>query len=194
MRVRGICALLFIALACSRPVASARLTQPAAAAPHGPDLLDPDTWSACYQGFEPNGIPRSDLVRITHACGSLGGMHPLTPIALQYQRADDPSHHYALDVPRSGGCYRVYATGDRHVDDLDLLISDTQGPITGDATRDAWPILPPQGPLCIDAPGRYLLEVSVARGAGYYALQVWGVDRNDLAPPTAGGGADAPRR
>lgn len=165
--VLGALGLLLGVLGCA-PRSPSR--EPAASA----DLLDAATWSACYRGFEPHGIPRADLIRLTHACGALGGMQPLTPIALQYQAEGDPAHHYALDVPPGGGCYRVYATGDAHVTDLDLLISDTAGPITGDASPDPWPVLPPQGPLCLDAPGRYLLEVSVAQGAGYYALQLWG--------------------
>jgi hypothetical protein len=170
--MRTILALLTIVpLACAAP--SHPTSAPSSSTSSG-DLSEARTWSDCYRGFVPNGIPRSDLKRLTYACGSLGGMRPLTPIALVYQRAQDPSHHYALDVPAGGGCYRVYAAGDRNVADLDLLISDTRGPITGDATRDAWPILPPQGPLCIDAAGRYLLEVAVTQGAGYYALQVWG--------------------
>ncbi len=158
----------------------------------GADLLDAETWSVCYRGFEPTGIPRSDLKRLTYACGHLGGMRPLTPIALQYQRAEDPAHMYALDVPSGGGCYRVYAAGDRQVGDLDLLISDQEGPLSGDATRDTWPILPPEGPLCLDVAGRYRLEVSVADGAGYYALQLWGLNASET--PAGTGGADAPRQ
>jgi len=164
--MRGTAALLVLApLACSQPPTQGT-------APDAPQLAE--TWSSCYRGFRPNGIPRSDLERLTHACGKLGGMRPLTPIVVQYQRAGDPSHRYALDVPPGGGCYRVYAAGDHNVADLDLVVADIRGPLTGDVTHDTWPVLPPQGPLCLDTPGRYRLEVSVTDGAGYYALQLWG--------------------
>jgi len=43
-----------------------------------------------------------------------------------------------------------------------------------DVTHDSFPVLPPHGPICFDKPGLYLLEVSVFRGGGRYALQVWG--------------------
>ena len=58
--------------------------------------------------------------------------------------------------------------------ELDVLIMTLDGePVAGDITHDAWPVVPPLGPACFVEPGPYVLEVSVFRGSGRYALQVW---------------------
>ncbi len=102
-------------------------------------------------------------------------MRPITKVLTQRQRERDPAQRYTFYVPAPGSCYRVYAAGDTGIYDLDLLLRGPDGDdLAGDLSHDAWPILPPQGPLCFDQPGLYLLEVSVFRGAGTYAVQVWG--------------------
>jgi len=132
-------------------------------------------WVACHTGFRPTGNPRGDLARITRACGRTSPMRPITKVLTQEQREQDPAHRYTFYVPARGACYRVYAAGDSGISDLDLLLRGPDGDgLAGDLSHDAWPILPPQGPLCFDRPGLYMLEVSVFRGAGTYAIQVWG--------------------
>jgi hypothetical protein len=133
------------------------------------------TWQNCYAAFAPSGIARDDLARLTRACGALGGMHPLSDVTMGRQNAGDPVDRYAFNVASAGSCYRIYASGAKDVGDLDLLLRDSTGqPLAADVTHDAWPVLPPRAPLCVDRAGVYLLEVSVYRGAGQYALQVWG--------------------
>jgi len=101
-------------------------------------------------------------------------MRPLTPVTVGRQTFADPPARYALDVPPGGGCYRIFATASASVGDLDLLVRDSERPLAGDLGSDAWPVLPPRGPLCLATEGLYLLEVSVREGAGDYALQIWG--------------------
>jgi hypothetical protein len=133
-------------------------------------------WSDCYATFAPSGNPKSDLERLTGECGRVGGMQPLTPVKTGTQGERDPADHYRFIVPDANTCYRIYATADRNVDDLDLLLRAPDGTdVAGDLTHDAWPIVPPRAPLCIEEPGTYLLEVSVFRGRGRYALQIWGI-------------------
>ena len=134
-----------------------------------------EIWASCSAGFKPTGQPKTDLDRLTRACGPTGGMRAITPVTIAHQREHDAADRYTFYVPTAGACYRVFATGDRNVRDLDLLLHGPDGEdLSGDLTHDAYPVLPPSGPLCFDTPGLYMLEVSVFRGAGRYALQIWG--------------------
>jgi hypothetical protein len=145
----------------------------------GPPLLaDEDSvtaWQNCYESFSPTGDPRADLSRLTEYCGSLGGMHPITEVHLAAQSDRDPVDRYTFYVPKPGKCYRVFAASDSTVEDLDLLLRDPRGTdIVADLTHDSWPVLPPKEPACFQSEGLYMLEVSVYRGSGRYALQIWG--------------------
>lgn len=132
-------------------------------------------WEACYSTFAPAGDPEGDLTRLVRDCGPTGGMHAVTTIRTGRQSSDDPVDRYTFEVPAPGQCYRVYAAGESSIADLDLLL---RGPgrsqFVADVTHDSWPVLPPREPVCFAEPGSYMLEVSVYRGSGRYALQVWG--------------------
>jgi hypothetical protein len=102
-------------------------------------------------------------------------MRPLTAVRSGEQSDQDAVDRYTFEVPSAGRCYRVYAAGDRDVTDLDLLLRGPTGnAVAGDSTHDSWPVLPAYAPACLSEPGLYMLEVSVFRGKGHYALQVWG--------------------
>jgi hypothetical protein len=102
-------------------------------------------------------------------------MRAVTPVRVGRQSSEDPADRYTFEVPAAGKCYRVYAAGESSIEDLDLLL---RGPardhFVADVTHDSWPVLPPTEPVCFTEPGSYMLEVSVYRGGGRYALQVWG--------------------
>lgn len=132
-------------------------------------------WETCYSTFAPTGDAAADLSRLVRDCGTTGGMRAVSAVRLGQQAEQDPVDRYTFEVPAAGKCYRVYATGDAAVQDLDLLLRGVSGDaVVADVTHDSWPILPPQGPVCFSEPGLYMLEVSVFRGSGHYALQVWG--------------------
>ena len=165
------------ACACSAAAPATRTTTPAK-----PD----NPWSACYAGFTPIGTAHGDLARLTHACGALGGLHAVTPVVAKVQSEQAPADRYTFYVPGPGACYRVFAAGDYNVKDLDLLIHDAAGQtIAADLSHDSFPVMPPSSPLCFDRGGLYMLEVSVYRGAGHYAVQVWGNTRPAAAEPAA---------
>lgn len=132
-------------------------------------------WETCYSTFSPTGDASADLTRLVRDCGTTGGMRPITGVRLGHQAEQDPVDRYTFQVPTAGKCYRVYATSDAAVLDLDLLLRGKTGDaLIADVTHDSWPVLPPREPICFSEPGLYMLEVSVFRGAGNYALQVWG--------------------
>ena len=58
---------------------------------------------------------------------------------------------------------------------MDLAMLDPNKNVVGhDTNEDAFPMLNPDGPFCLTRPGEYTVLVSVEKGAGHYALQVWG--------------------
>jgi hypothetical protein len=132
-------------------------------------------WEACYSTFGPSGNAEGDLARLVRDCGPTGGMRPVTTVRVGTQSDQDPVDRYTFEVPAPGKCYRIYAAADSSVQDLDLLLRGPSGtPVIADVTHDSWPVLPPREPVCFPEAGLYMLEVSVYRGAGRYALQVWG--------------------
>jgi hypothetical protein len=146
-----------------------------AAPAHSPDKASGNPWVDCYAGFAPTGNPRGDVIRLARLCGKPLGMLPVTRVVTKQQRESAGADRYSFPVPSAGSCYRIFAAGDRGISDLDLILRGPDGStLIGDLTHDAWPILPPQEPLCFDTPGLYMLEVSVFQGSGTYAVQVWG--------------------
>jgi hypothetical protein len=132
-------------------------------------------WMAPPGSRTPTGHARADLARLKRDCGTVGAMRSLTPVGVHYQSEEQPAELYELWVTDERRCYRIYAAADSTVRDLDLPVRGQDAdPVAADVSRDGWPVLPPGRPLRFLQPGRYVLEVSVARGRGYYALQVWG--------------------
>ena len=132
-------------------------------------------WETCYSTFAPTGDASSDLAHLVRDCGPVGGMRAVSAVRLGQQAEQDPVDRYTFEVPAAGKCYRVYGAGDAAVQDLDLLLRGPKGDsVVADVTHDSWPVLPPRSPICFSEPGLYMLEVSVFRGSGGYALQVWG--------------------
>ncbi|HEX4336241.1 MAG TPA: hypothetical protein VH062_10030 [Polyangiaceae bacterium] len=153
------------------PIARAEST------PDEPSMEEPGktAWETCYSSFAPSGDAEGDLTRLVRDCGTTGGMRAITKVKLGTQSSQDPVDRYAFQVPGPDKCYRIYAVGDSAVKDLDLLLRGPSGTsMVADITHDSWPVLPPREPVCISEPGLYMLEVSVYKGAGKYALQVWG--------------------
>lgn len=132
-------------------------------------------WEACYSSFTPAGDAEGDLTRLVRDCGPTGGMRAVTPVRVGEQSSEDPVDRYTFEVPAAGKCYRVYAAAQSSIQDLDLLLrGPSRDHFVADVTHDSWPVLPPREPVCFTEPGSYMLEVSVYRGSGRYALQVWG--------------------
>jgi hypothetical protein len=145
------------------------------ASPRTEDATARTRWESCYGTFSPAGDAPGDLSRLVRDCGPTGGMRAITVVRSGEQSEDDAIDRYTFEVPSSGHCYRVYAAGDGAVKDLDLLLRGPSGnAVASDLTHDSWPVLPARHPACLSEPGLYMLEVSVFKGSGHYALQVWG--------------------
>jgi hypothetical protein len=154
---------------------------PVSPAPRGEDKAVEDDedraatpWSKCYESFTPSGDPVDDVRRIGLLCGPSNGQKPLSEIRSAPQSENEAVDRYTFTAGGEGKCYRVFGVGDTGVRDLDLQVVGPGGElVAADVAKDAWPVLPPRGPLCLKDRGVYTLEVSVYRGSGKYAVQVW---------------------
>jgi hypothetical protein len=138
------------------------------------DSVHGGAFETCYQSFHPTGNAKNDLIQMTSLCGKSTSMKAVTPVLEGTQSQSDPIARYTFHG-ELGRCYRIFSASDRGVRDLDMAILDPTHAVIGhDTNEDAFPILNPDGPLCLTRPGAYTVLVSVERGTGHYALQVWG--------------------
>jgi hypothetical protein len=138
------------------------------------DSVHGGTFESCYQSFRPTGVVEQDLAQMTSLCGPPNAMKPVTPVIGGTQSQRDSLARFTFRG-EMGRCYRIFAASERGVQDLDLAMLDPDKNVVGhDTNQDAFPMLNPDGPFCLTRPGTYTVLVSVEKGAGRYALQVWG--------------------
>jgi hypothetical protein len=138
------------------------------------DSVHGGIFETCYQTFHPTGNAKNDLMQMTSLCGKSTSMKAVTPILEGTQSQSDAIARYTFHG-ELGRCYRIFSASDRGVRDLDMAVLDPTHAVIGhDTNEDAFPMLNPDGPLCLTRPGTYTVLVSVERGSGHYALQVWG--------------------
>jgi hypothetical protein len=116
----------------------------------------------------------ADVDRLGQACAGIAGLARFGGIQVAELGERDSVHRYSLEITRPDQCVRLIAVGDAGIAELDLLLRAPSGEsLAGDVSHDSWPIVPTSSPGCFAVPGIYLLEVSVYRGAGKYALGIW---------------------
>jgi hypothetical protein len=114
-----------------------------------------------------------DLGALVRTCSLPHQEHELAPARDDHQGQGDAVQRYAFTAEQ-GHCYRVYAVGDADIIDIDVQLLGPDGRVLAtDATRVGHAVVPSSGVLCAQAAGTHTVEVSVARGGGRYAMQVW---------------------
>ena len=138
------------------------------------DSVHGGAFETCYQGFRPTGNIEHDLAQMTSMCGPPNSMKPVSPVFQGNQTQKDPIARYTFRG-EMGRCYRIFSASDRTIQDMDMAMLDPDKNVVGhDTNEDAFPMLNPDGPFCLTRPGLYTVLVSVEKGAGRFALQVWG--------------------
>jgi len=138
------------------------------------DSVHGGTFESCYQTFRPSGNAERDLGQMTSLCGPPNAMKPVTAVIQGTQSKRDPIARFTFRG-EMGRCYRIFSATDRGVQDMDMAMLDPDQNVVGhDTNEDGFPMLNPDGPFCLTRPGAYTVLVSVEKGAGRYALQVWG--------------------
>lgn len=133
-------------------------------------------WVDCYSSFRTRDGAKKDLERLTKSCGPPTSLAPITEARLSDPQSESTAvDRFTFVAAGGGGCYRVFASADGSVEDLDVALLDDDGSlIVSDRARGPATVVPARGPLCLDRAGSYTLEVSVVRGKGAFAVQVWG--------------------
>jgi hypothetical protein len=138
------------------------------------DSVHGGVFESCYQGFRPSGNVEKDLGQMTSMCGPPNAMKAVTPVIQGMQSQREPIARFTFRG-EMGRCYRIFSASERGVQDMDLAMLDPDKNVVGhDTNEDSFPMLNPDGPFCLTRPGIYTVLVSVEKGAGRYALQVWG--------------------
>jgi hypothetical protein len=138
------------------------------------DSVHGGVFESCYQGFHPTGNAEQDLGQMTSLCGPPNAMKPVTGVIRGRQAHREAIARFTFRG-EMGRCYRIFSASDRGVLDMDMAMLDPDKNVVGhDTNEDAFPMLNPDGPFCLTRPGQYTVLVSVEKGAGSYALQVWG--------------------
>ncbi len=138
------------------------------------DSVHGGVFESCYQGFHATGNAEQDLAQMTSLCGPPNSMKPVTSVIRGSQAHQESIARFTFKG-EMGRCYRIFSASDRGVVDMDMAMLDPDNNVVGhDTNEDAFPMLNPDGPFCLTRPGQYTVLVSVEKGAGSYALQVWG--------------------
>jgi hypothetical protein len=138
------------------------------------DSVHGGVFESCYQGFHATGNAEQDLAQMTALCGPPNSMKPVTGVIHGRQAHQEAIARFTFRG-EMGRCYRIFSASDRGVQDMDMAMLDPEKNVVGhDTNEDAFPMLNPDGPFCLTRPGQYTVLVSVEKGAGSYALQVWG--------------------
>lgn len=150
--------------------------QPASSPLPGEVVEEPGTpWSKCAEPFTASGDCVADVGALGRLCGVKNDQRPLTPVKTGQQSSSDAVDRYTFTAGGPGKCYRVLAVAEAGVRDLDVHVTGPDGAsLAADGVTEPSVMVPPTGPLCLDKAGIYTVEVSVFRGSGKYAVQVWG--------------------
>jgi hypothetical protein len=117
----------------------------------------------------------TDVGNLGRLCGVKNQQRPLTPVRTGEQSAEDAVDRYTFTGGGPGRCYRVFAVAEAGVRDLDVQVTGADGErLAADNSAQPVAMVPALEPLCLGKEGVYTVEVSVFRGSGKYALQVWG--------------------
>ncbi len=150
--------------ASAAPVASAEPADPEPEPIGGP-------WVTCYGRFRPTSTARRDVLRLGLLCGPPNGMRKLGD-TVEGTASPEPFEH-AFDA-KAGQCFRVFAIAEGSETDLDVeLRSPTGNVLAADHGDDRWPVLAPEGPVCVREDGRHTVRLRAHAGGGPFALEVW---------------------
>jgi len=130
-------------------------------------------WVSCHEGFRRSGEPDKDVTRLAMMCGPPNGMVPIanTMRGSVVAGGRPASHDFSV---QEGACYRIFAVGGGDIGELDVIVTSGRGThLATDDSRDAWPIVERDRPLCSFGDDTFRIEVSSRRGAGPYSVQIW---------------------
>jgi hypothetical protein len=136
------------------------------------DALEPlpELSEGCSSNVERDGGALERLASLATQC--IAGMRPLAPPQKTTLRTG-ASRTFEFEITEPSRCLRLAAAGGPGVLELDLSVIDVDGRPQRSRTGASLALVLPRGPLCFKAAGRQQAVVTVRRGTGEVAFQVW---------------------
>ncbi len=131
--------------------------------------------ASCGSKLVSKGVdPAREVAALATACAGTSHMKLVGQPILGKQSDADAPQAYPLQA-EAKHCYRVYARGESRIEILDVAVVDSMGLSAGQAsTHGTTAVVLEDGAVCFDQNDSASVVVSVGRGGGAYALQVWG--------------------
>jgi hypothetical protein len=132
------------------------------------------TWASCRPKRRSNGSnPAAEVAALTRACASVTKMKPVGKTIIGKQTAADSPQSYPFPA-EANHCYRVYVEAEAGIEDIEVVIDDSAGIAAGQGSSGGPPaVVLENGAVCFKERDAATVAVSVGRGGGTYALEIW---------------------
>jgi hypothetical protein len=133
------------------------------------------SYSSCHSTYKmASQNVAVEVEAMARGCAALTKMHPLGPPLQTNQSAASAPQAFPFKA-QANHCYRVYGAAVAGIKDLDLVLKDSSGAVTGeDSTDDPTPVVLEDGVVCFKENDDATVVASVGDGSGAFALQIWG--------------------
>jgi hypothetical protein len=133
-------------------------------------------WLVCHKDYQPQTHGRdlaADVKREGTMCQDTSGMHAMDAHLFKGKKDSDPPDTFTFPA-HAGKCYRAFAESAPGIDDLDLVIKDSDRNVAGeDSTDDPNPIVLEEGAVCFNTDDTATVSSTIGSGHGDYIVQVW---------------------
>jgi hypothetical protein len=128
---------------------------------------------ACATTPAANANPSADLAAVTKSCADGTKLHAVGPASSGTQKPDAVAQKFPF-AAQAGHCYRAYGSAAATVTDFSIFILDSTGATAARGHTDAGRVAAPSdGTLCFHDADNANVIVTVGRGSGAFAVQIW---------------------
>lgn len=157
-----------------RAVSASASTEPPiigddAPSPHG------GLWTRCREGLTAESDPARDVTRLVAVCGPSTGMESVGDGLIEGAVSEGSPVTLELRMKKDR-CYRVFASVDRGVEQLDVEVRTSRGTlVASDHEEGRLAIAQPDRPFCTTLDDLAAITVRAEGGSGAFALEVLSV-------------------
>jgi hypothetical protein len=128
---------------------------------------------ACVTTPAANANPAADLAAVGRACADPTKLHSLGAVSSGAQKPDAAAQKFPF-AAQAGHCYRAYGSAASSVTDFSVFILDSTGATAARGHTDAGRVAAPaDGALCFHDADNANVVVTIGRGSGAFAVQIW---------------------
>jgi hypothetical protein len=128
---------------------------------------------SCVTTAPANASPPTDVAAIGRSCADPTKLHPLGAVSSGTQKPDAVAQRFPF-AAQAGHCYRAYGSAAPSVTDFSVFILDSTGATAARGHADGARVAtPPDGALCFHDADAANVVVTIGRGSGPFAVQLW---------------------